>query len=90
MQSLFSQIFVDFSMQILKLKVAIRSKKHEPDAQASRAEQSRAEHRWKCRRGVGFGLVWRRLAYSRVNGPTPRLRVRLVLLGYNEPIRKLS
>ena len=52
--------------------------------------RKRAEHRWKCRRGVGFGLVWQRLAYSRANGPTPRLRVRLVLLGYNESVRKLS
>ena len=52
--------------------------------------RKRGERGWTCRRGVGFGLVWQRLVRWQGNGPSPRLRVRLVFSRPYVAVFKLS
>ena len=52
--------------------------------------RKRGERGWTCRCGVGFGLVWQRLVRWQGNGPSPRLRVRLVFSRPYVAVFKLS
>ena len=52
--------------------------------------RKRGERGWTCRCGIGFGLAWQRLVRWHGNGPSPRLRVRLVFSRPYVAVFKLS